>query len=70
MQVTYGAWNNIGRIIHSVNDDDDNELDRGLEEGQKNLVSIVLSNNIFTDNIRLIVGVGGEHADHLVDPTS
>ena len=42
MQVTYGAWNNIGRIIHSVNDDDENELDRGLEEGQKNLVSFVL----------------------------
>ena len=42
MQVTYGAWNNIGRIIHSVNDDDENELDRGLEEGQKNLVSFAL----------------------------
>ena len=37
--MTYGAWANIGRIVHSINDeDDDSDLDIGLEEGQKNLV--------------------------------
>jgi hypothetical protein len=37
--VTYGAWNNIGRIIHSINEEEA-ELDQGIEEGQHNLVRL------------------------------
>ena len=43
MQVTYGAWANIGRIVHSINDDEDAGAVADLEEGQKNLVGILLT---------------------------
>jgi hypothetical protein len=46
MQVTYGAWANIGRIVHSINDDEDAGLAVELEEGQKNLVKNPFDSNI------------------------